>query len=74
MNKPVAPQLLADGVEATARRRWQDEYRESIGDARDVENVSGIPILPLYTPQDWPAYGRDDPLGYPGQPDYTRGI
>jgi methylmalonyl-CoA mutase N-terminal domain/subunit len=74
MNRPVSPQLLADGIDATARRRWQDEYRESIGDARAVENVSGIPILPLYTPQDWPAYGRDDPLGYPGQPDYTRGI
>jgi len=74
MNKPVAPHLLSDSAASPARRRWQDEYRDAIGDERAVENVSGIPIQPLYTSQDWPAYGRDEPLGYPGQPDYTRGI
>jgi methylmalonyl-CoA mutase, N-terminal domain len=74
MNKPVSPQLLSDDVDAPARRRWQDEYHATIGTERVIENVSGIPIQPLYAPQDWPAYGSDDPLGYPGQPDYTRGI
>ncbi|MEO6745216.1 MAG: acyl-CoA mutase large subunit family protein [Caldimonas sp.] len=74
MNKPVPPHLLSDDVGSPAQRRWQDEYRAAIGDDRAVENISGIPIQPLYTPQDWPAYGRAEPLGFPGQPDYTRGI
>ena len=74
MNKPVAPQLLASRTESPAHALWENEYRESIGTERALENVSGISIQPLYTPQDWSAYGREDPLGYPGQPDYTRGI
>ena len=75
MNKPVdtaaARRTTADG----ARRRWQREYRE--GDRRrprEVANRSGIPIKPLYTPPTGRLRRRDDALGYPGQPAYTRGI
>lgn len=53
---------------------WKREYKESIGTDRAVENVSGIPVKPLYTEADWAKYGSAEPLGYPGQPDYTRGI
>jgi methylmalonyl-CoA mutase N-terminal domain/subunit len=73
MNKPVATHWLA-GENASAHERWQAEYQEANGQDRAVENVSGIPIQPLYGPGDWTAHGRDNPLGYPGQPDYTRGI
>ena len=73
MNKPVETHWLA-GEDASAHERWQAEYQDAIGHDRAVQNVSGIPIRPLYTPTDWAAYGRDDPFGYPGQPDYTRGI
>ena len=45
-----------------------------MGTDRATENVSGIPVRPLYGPDDWAAYGQADPLGFPGQPDYTRGI
>lgn len=68
----VIPADSADGTEA--RRTWEKEYAESVGVDRLVHNVSGIPIKPLYTERDWRAYGSDNPLGYPGQADYTRGI
>ena len=74
MNKPVAPHRLGGEDASAAHERWQAEYRETIGQDRAVENISGIPIQPLYTPKDWGAYGRDNPLGFPGQPDHTRGI
>jgi len=69
MNAP-ADRRVADA--ASAHERWQREYREGIGDAREIANVSGIPVAPLYTAADPP--GRDVALGHPGQPDYTRGI
>lgn len=79
MNDRLEPATLApsDAGDAgdrrdTARARWQREYDASLGAARrDVVNHSGIPIEPLY---DDPAAGGDDPLGYPGQYPYTRGI
>ena len=75
MNKPLHHELAENLEPTSARERWEREYRETIGDEdRVVENVSGIPIKPLYTPTDWARYGLADPLAYPGQPDYTRGI
>ena len=73
MNKPVDPTLLA-GAPSAARAEWERDYRATIGADRPVANVSGIPIQPLYGPDDWAAYGQPDPIGFPGQPDFTRGI
>ena len=73
MNKPIDPTILT-GATSPARERWTREYAADIGTDRAVENVSGIPIQPLYTADDRAASGNDDALGYPGQPDYTRGI
>ena len=73
MNKPVDPTLLA-GAPSAARAEWEREYRATIGADRSVANVSGIPIQPLYGPDDWAGYGQPEPLAYPGQPDFTRGI
>ena len=74
MNKPIDPHLLVGNDAAEARQRWEREYRagisENAGKARDVTNVSGIPIQPLYTRADVSS----TELGYPGQADYTRGI
>ena len=72
MNKPVESPFAAGAADAKAR--WEREYRESMVTERATENVSGIPVHPLYGPDDWSAYGQADPLGFPGQPDYTRGI
>ncbi len=67
----------ADGLEppggpevvTTGRRAWERDYHGAIGaDDRGVVNASGVAIDPLYSAPD------DDPLGYPGQYPYTRGI
>jgi methylmalonyl-CoA mutase N-terminal domain/subunit len=72
MNKPIGSDLLAAADDSPAAR-WQRAYRAEIGVDRAVANRSGIPIRPLYSAADRAA-GSDDALGYPGQPDYTRGI
>lgn len=61
-------------AEESARERWEREYRELMPDDREIRNRSGIPVKPLYTPDDWAddRYGKD--LGYPGQLPLTRGI
>jgi methylmalonyl-CoA mutase, N-terminal domain len=65
----------ADTDADPARERWQRDWRADIGDGeRAIANVSGIPIEPLYTAADRVGAGGDAALGYPGQPDYTRGI
>ena len=73
MNKPLDSQILADAA-PNAKALWERDYREAIGTDRATANVSGIPVQPLYGPGDWASYGQPEPLGYPGQPDYTRGI
>jgi methylmalonyl-CoA mutase, N-terminal domain len=57
-----------------ARVRWQAEYDAQIGGDRAIENRSGIPVQPLYTPQDADPSRYAANLGFPGQPPYTRGI
>ena len=73
MNKRLDSPLAA-AADAAAKMLWEQEYRDTIGTDKAVANVSGIPIEPLYGADDWAAYGQADPIGYPGQPDYTRGI
>lgn len=65
---------VAGASDTDARDLWARDYQETIGKDRSVENVSGLPIKPLYTASDWAAYGSPEPLSYPGQADYTRGI
>ncbi|MDI1274841.1 MULTISPECIES: methylmalonyl-CoA mutase [unclassified Polaromonas] len=74
MDKLIEPMSDKSSESTPSHAAWETEYRESIPAERPLENVSGIPVKPLYTPQDWARYGSDDPLSYPGQPDYTRGI
>ncbi|MEO9066987.1 MAG: methylmalonyl-CoA mutase family protein, partial [Caldimonas sp.] len=77
MNRPLDSRWLADATSASddpARAKWERDYQAGVADEREVVNVSGIPIKPLYTPADRAAAGSDAELGYPGQPDYTRGI
>jgi methylmalonyl-CoA mutase, N-terminal domain len=57
----------------SARDRWEEAYSKS--PERDVEfsTMSGIPIKPLYTPDDVEG-SYDEKLGYPGEYPYTRGV
>ena len=62
----------------TGKERWRrDAYERSVAGTpeRDVrfESLSGIPIQPLYTPEDLAGWSYEDKLGYPGEFPYTRG-
>jgi len=72
MNKPLPDPVPASVEEA--HTRWSAEYAAQIGTDRAVENRSGIPVKPLYTPLDVDAANYQRDLGFPGQRPYTRGI
>jgi methylmalonyl-CoA mutase, N-terminal domain len=57
----------------SAKNRWEEAY--SKGPERDAEfsTMSGVPVKPLYTPDDVEG-DYDEKLGYPGEYPYTRGV
>jgi methylmalonyl-CoA mutase, N-terminal domain len=57
----------------TAKDRWEEAYSKT--DERDVEfsTMSGVPIKPLYTPDDVEG-DFEEKIGYPGEYPYTRGV
>jgi methylmalonyl-CoA mutase, N-terminal domain len=57
----------------SAKNRWEEAY--SKGPERDAEfsTMSGVPVKPLYTPEDVEG-DYDEKLGYPGEYPYTRGV
>jgi len=63
---------------STGEERWRREtYDPAVAKApeRDVrfESLSGLPINPLYTPEDLNGWKYEEKLGYPGEFPYTRG-
>jgi methylmalonyl-CoA mutase, N-terminal domain len=64
---------VLDTEKKTARDRWEEAYAEK--DERDVEfsTMSGVPIKPLYTPEDVEG-DFEEKIGYPGEYPYTRGV
>ena len=63
----------------SGKERWEREtYRPFVDKTpeRDVrfESLSGLPLQPLYTPEDTRAGSYDDKLGYPGEYPFTRGV
>jgi methylmalonyl-CoA mutase N-terminal domain/subunit len=57
----------------SAKDRWEEAYAK--GPERDAEfsTMSGVPVKPLYTPEDVEG-DYDEKLGYPGEFPYTRGV
>ena len=57
-----------------AKDRWEEAYAE-MNERDDVEfsTMSGIPIKPLYTPEDVEG-DFEEKIGYPGEYPYTRGV
>src|SRR6185503_14541649 len=59
------------------KQREEESYRPFVERTpeRDVpyETLSGIPVRPLYTPEDLAGWRYEDKLGYPGEFPYTRG-
>jgi methylmalonyl-CoA mutase, N-terminal domain len=68
------PKFEESAEYAKARRQWEADYKQQLGDEEPRRNRSGIEIKPLYGPSDWDGgqYLRD--LGFPGQSPTTRGI
>ncbi len=62
-----------DTEQKAAKDRWEEAYAEQ--EERDVEfsTMSGVPIKPLYTPEDVEG-DFDEKIGYPGEYPYTRGV
>jgi methylmalonyl-CoA mutase, N-terminal domain len=63
---------------STGEERWREEtYEPFVEQAPEravrFESLSGIPIKPLYTPEDLRDWGYEERLGYPGEFPYTRG-
>jgi methylmalonyl-CoA mutase N-terminal domain/subunit len=57
----------------SARDRWEEAYSQSPERDAEFSTMSGIPIKPLYTPEDVDGT-YDEKLGYPGEYPYTRGV
>jgi methylmalonyl-CoA mutase, N-terminal domain len=63
----------------SGKERWEREtYRPFVDRTpeRDVrfQSLSGLPLQPLYTPEDTRAGSYDEKLGYPGEYPFTRGV
>jgi methylmalonyl-CoA mutase, N-terminal domain len=56
-----------------ARDRWEEAYSKNPERDAEFSTMSGIPIKPLYTPEDVEG-SYDEKLGYPGEYPYTRGV
>jgi methylmalonyl-CoA mutase N-terminal domain/subunit len=56
-----------------ARERWEEAYSKNPERDAEFSTMSGIPIKPLYTPEDVEG-SYDEKLGYPGEYPYTRGV
>jgi methylmalonyl-CoA mutase, N-terminal domain len=56
-----------------ARERWEEAYSKSPERDTEFSTISGIPVKPLYTPEDVEG-SYDEKLGYPGEYPYTRGV
>jgi methylmalonyl-CoA mutase, N-terminal domain len=63
-----------DTEKKSAKDRWEEAYAEK-DERNDVEfsTMSGIPIKPLYTPEDVEG-DFEEKIGYPGEYPYTRGV
>ena len=63
---------------ALDRKLWASSGRQEIEKAPPPEQpattVSGVPIDPLYTPENLDGFDYDTELGYPGQYPFTRGV
>jgi methylmalonyl-CoA mutase, N-terminal domain len=56
-----------------ARDRWEEAYSKNPERDTEFSTMSGIPVKPLYTPDDVEG-SYDEKLGYPGEYPYARGV
>ena len=57
----------------SAKDRWEEAYSKGAERNAEFSTMSGVPIKPLYTPEDVEG-DYEEKLGYPGEYPYTRGV
>lgn len=57
----------------SAHDRWREAYSKTPEREAEFSTMSGVPVEPLYTPEDVEG-DYDEKLGYPGEYPYTRGV
>ncbi len=62
-----------DTEKKTSKDLWEEAYAQRGERDAEFSTMSGVPIKPLYTPEDVEG-DYDEKLGYPGQYPYTRGV
>ena len=67
----MAQSLAASRV---GSERWEEDQAGSPAREQPPTTVSGVPIKPLYTPDDVGGFDYEADLGYPGQYPFTRGV
>src|SRR5438309_860419 len=65
---------MATVTDSAARDRWAKEVASAPPREQPPTTVSGVPVEPLYTPENLGAFDYDADLGYPGQYPFTRGV
>src|ERR671937_293156 len=59
----------------TAYEEWATRYHAGKRAPKETATtISGVPVQPLYTPDDLAGWSYDEKLGYPGEFPYTRGV
>jgi methylmalonyl-CoA mutase N-terminal domain/subunit len=65
---------MATALDRKLWAQWQREIENAPPPEQPATTVSGVPIDPLYTPENLDDFDYDATLGYPGQYPYTRGV
>jgi methylmalonyl-CoA mutase N-terminal domain/subunit len=65
---------MATALDRKLWAQWQREIEKAPPPPQPATTVSGVPIEPLYTPENLEGFEYETALGYPGQYPYTRGI
>ncbi len=63
----------SDGAGQERRKDWEEKVEESPQRKERYETFSGLPIKPLYTPEDLEDLDYEEDLGRPGEYPFTRG-
>ncbi len=56
------------------REQWEQKYKTCKERDNKFTTISGIPLKPLYTPEDISDFVYESSLGYPGEYPFTRGV
>jgi methylmalonyl-CoA mutase N-terminal domain/subunit len=65
---------MATVTDRAAQERWEKENATAPKRDAPPTTVSGVPIEPLYTPENLGGFDYDSDLGYPGQYPFARGV